>query len=139
APAHRDYEQEQGIDYATTVPAALQQGLVVNAVLCGGDGQAMAQFREVARLGGGEFFQIEQSGGMASVATPHDEELRRLQRELEGTRVYFGSAEARRSAAAAADAAMDMDGEAAAHRAAALARRREGAADLPAAASGYAR
>jgi hypothetical protein len=118
APAHRDYDQH--IDYAKTTSVARQSQLTVNAVLCGGDGAARAQFTEIAQLGGGEFFQIDQSGGMTAVKTPHDEELRRLQRELESTRLYYGRADARRRAEHARGLAMDMDGEEGASRAAAL-------------------
>lgn len=120
APAHRDYDRH--IDYGKTVPQARQQGILVNAVLCGGDTNARNQFMEISRLGGGEFFQIAQSGGMTAVVTPHDRRMRALQRKLEETRVTFGSEGERRKAESAKREVMEMDGEAAASRASALAK-----------------
>ncbi|RMG08062.1 MAG: VWA domain-containing protein [Planctomycetota bacterium] len=118
APAHRDYDQE--IDYARIVPEARQRGIVVNAVLCGNSGAARRQFVEISRLGGGEFFQIAQDGGMTAVATPYDERLRRLARELEETRVVYGSRAERKKAAERRAEVLEMDGEAAAARASAV-------------------
>jgi len=44
-------------------------------------------------LAEGRFFQVAQSGGAVTVATPFDEKLTSLARELDGTRLYYGTKE----------------------------------------------
>lgn len=132
APAHRDYDQE--LDYAKIVPAARADGVLCNVVLCGADGSARAQFQEIARLGGGEFFQIDQSGGMTAVATPYDARLQELQRELEQSRVFYGRRDERKKAEEARERVLGLEGEAAASRASAMTKAAAGA-PAPAAAA----
>jgi hypothetical protein len=129
APAHRDYDRH--LDYATIVPRARKNGILVNTVLCGNNSSARNQWQEISRLGGGEFFQIAQTGGMAKVSTPYDAKLRKIQRELEETRVSYGRAPAREKAAKAKARVLAMDGEAAAARASAVSKL---GADAPSAA-----
>ena len=118
APPHRDYDQH--IDFARIVPGARQSGILTNVVQCGQHGPTTRDFRAIASLGGGEFFQIDQGGGMTAVRTPYDEELLQLQQALEGTKLSFGSRAERARDMRAREAVMDMDGEAGAARASAM-------------------
>jgi Mg-chelatase subunit ChlD len=73
---------------------AIQKGIVVNTIRCGGSGTAEAQFREVARLADGRFDTIDQGGGVVAVATPYDADLAKLNGELMDTALYAGRREA---------------------------------------------
>jgi hypothetical protein len=91
APPHMDYQDD--VKYETTLGAARQSGIVVNSIQCGSDGTATDEWRRIASLGQGQYFQVEQSGGAVAVATPYDRKLAELSARLDGTRLYYGSAE----------------------------------------------
>jgi Mg-chelatase subunit ChlD len=123
APAHMDYPQDT--PWTTTVEDAVRKGIVVNTVRCGGDADTAAQWNAIARRGEGRFVSLEQDGGMQIVATPLDERLGELRRELASTYLPFGGKKERedslsRSRAAEAVAAA-APAPAAADRAAFLA------------------
>jgi hypothetical protein len=52
-------------------------------------------WQQIAQLGQGEYFRVEQSGGAVAVATPFDKKLAELSRSLDSTRLYYGSSEER--------------------------------------------
>jgi Mg-chelatase subunit ChlD len=89
APPHMDYEQD--VKYAVSCELAAKRGLIVNTIQCGNDTSTTPIWQEIARLAEGEFFQIEQSGGMQAISTPYDEELGELAGRLGQTMVVYGS------------------------------------------------
>ena len=89
APPHMDYDQD--IKYIESCKAAATAGITINTIQCGNESDTTPIWQEIARKAEGEFFQIEQNGGMAAVATPFDEELGRLGARLESTVVAYGS------------------------------------------------
>jgi Mg-chelatase subunit ChlD len=91
APAHMDYQDD--VKYPVTLAAAAKKGIVVNAVQCGDSGDTAREWRQVAQLGQGKYFQVEQGGSAVAIATPYDKELAELSVELDGTRLYYGSKE----------------------------------------------
>jgi Mg-chelatase subunit ChlD len=115
APPHVDYLQDR--QYPEILAAATQRGIVVNTIQCGGMPETAHTWTEIARLGGGRYFQVEQAGSAIAIATPFDTELARLSAELDSTRLYYGSDEER--------AAMDRKVEATAklHEGASIAAR----------------
>jgi len=91
APPHMDYKDD--VKYQASCEAAAKKGIIINTIQCGSMSQTTPVWQEIARLAEGEYFAIEQSGGMRAVATPYDEELGRLGVELDGTLIAYGSAE----------------------------------------------
>jgi Mg-chelatase subunit ChlD len=89
APPHMDYEQD--VKYPESCKAAAAAGITINTIQCGNEDGTRPIWQEIARKAEGEYFQIEQNGGMAAIATPYDEELSRLGTELEKTVVAYGS------------------------------------------------
>ncbi|CAN5334479.1 hypothetical protein BH24PSE2_BH24PSE2_21010 [soil metagenome] len=89
APPHRDYQDD--VPYPRTLAEAREAGIVVNTIQCGQMGDTIEPWQQIARLGQGRFFQVEQSGGAVAIATPFDRELARLSAALDGTRLYYGS------------------------------------------------
>ncbi len=90
-PPHMDYEDD--VKYPETCELAAKKGIIVNTVQCGTHGPTMPVWREIASLAEGRYFQVEQSGSAILASTPFDARLSELSRELDETRLYYGSAE----------------------------------------------
>jgi Mg-chelatase subunit ChlD len=88
APPHMDYNEVQ---YPEIVASALQKGIVINTVQCGEIPFTVEPWTQIASLGQGNFFQVEQAGGAVAYATPYDEEIAELSAKLDDTRLYYGS------------------------------------------------
>lgn len=92
APPHMDYNEMR---YPEIIAAALEKGIVVNTIQCGEMSATIEPWTQIARLGGGNYFQVEQAGGAVAYTTPFDEEIAELSAKLDGTRLYYGDDEAR--------------------------------------------
>jgi Mg-chelatase subunit ChlD len=110
APPHMDYQDD--VKYPQVVAAAKAKGIVVNTIQCGNAGDTVAPWRHIASLGGGRYFTVEQAGSAVAIATPFDAELATLAAELDGTRLYYGSAEQQRAMAAKVEATAKLNDEA---------------------------
>jgi Mg-chelatase subunit ChlD len=102
APPHMDYPND--VKYPVTLQAAARKGIIVNAIQSGQHQHTRPAWQEIAALGQGEYFQVENSGNAVAVATPFDEELSTLAAELEDTRLYFGDEETKKVQKAKLDA-----------------------------------
>jgi uncharacterized protein YegL len=118
APPHMDYADD--VKYPQTLAVAKHKGIVVNTIQSGQHAHTRPAWQQIAALGDGEYFQVENSGNAVAVATPFDEELSKLAAELEDTRLYYGDEETRAAQAAKLDAGRKLKQE---MSAAALARR----------------
>jgi Mg-chelatase subunit ChlD len=106
APPHMDYQE--GYDYRSITKIAERRGIIVNTVQCGNLDGTREVWQEIARMAEGKYAAIDQSGGMMAVASPYDEELSKLSRDLNGTYVAYGSEGGRMVAAQIAN---DRDAE----------------------------
>lgn len=93
APPHMDYEQDT--PYDRTCAAAVERGIIVNAIQCGVWDETARIWREVAALSEGEYFAIEQSGGVAVIESPFDAEIAGLNARVRGTMLDYGDPETR--------------------------------------------
>jgi len=91
APPHMDYQGE--VRYPEIVAAAKAKGIIFNTVQCGSAEATAAEWRQIASLGSGTYFQVEQAGSAVAFATPLDEEIATLSARLDDTRLYYGSGE----------------------------------------------
>ncbi|OUR64309.1 hypothetical protein A9Q79_07680 [Methylophaga sp. 42_25_T18] len=91
APAHMDYQDD--IKYPETIALAKQKGIIINTIQAGQDAATTANWQQVASLGNGDYFQVEQSGSAIAIATPFDKKLAELSKKLDDTRLYFGNKE----------------------------------------------
>jgi hypothetical protein len=89
APPHMDYQD--GFDYRRHAREAIQRGIAVETIECGGDPETARVWIEIASLAQGHFARIDSNGGMPARVTPADAELARLNRELVSTVVSYGS------------------------------------------------
>jgi len=120
APPHMDYQDD--VKYPVTVKVAQSKGILINTIQCGLDGNTKNQWQQIAQLGGGDYFQVEQAGSAVAVVTPYDKRLAEISKEIEDTRLYFGDKAAKakqRIKTAATDKLRSMASESA------LARRAE--------------
>ncbi|MGH8566613.1 MAG: vWA domain-containing protein [Gammaproteobacteria bacterium] len=90
APPHMDYQDD--VKYTDTLKAANGRGIVVNTIQCGADPMTTPVWQDIAQRAEGRYFQVEQGGSAVAVATPYDAELAGLSREMEKTRLSYGTA-----------------------------------------------
>jgi Mg-chelatase subunit ChlD len=93
APPHMDYQDEQ--QYPQIIADARQRGIVINTIQAGASTSTGREWRRIASLAGGEYFQVDTTGSAVAVATPYDEKLARLSEEFDATRLYYGDPETR--------------------------------------------
>jgi Mg-chelatase subunit ChlD len=88
APPHMDYNE---VRYPEIVASAKEKGIVINTIQCGETPTTVAPWTQIASLGQGEFFQVEQAGGAVAFTTPFDKEIANLSAKLDDTRLYYGT------------------------------------------------
>ncbi len=67
-------------------------GVVVNAIYAGDKNQGVTErWQEVAQYGGGCYLAIDMREGTLQVATPHDQELELLNKQLNATYLSYGA------------------------------------------------
>jgi hypothetical protein len=91
APPHMDYPND--VKYPVTLRAAKAKGIVVNAIQSGQMGSTTPAWQQIARLGNGNYFQVENSGNAVAIATPFDEKIAKLSASMDDTRLYYGTGE----------------------------------------------
>jgi hypothetical protein len=90
APPHMDYQQDR--KYPEVIREAVAKGIVVNTVQAGGMRSTEKVWREMARLGHGDYHAIPQDGGqVVIVVTPFDDRIREIQIRLNKTVIPYGS------------------------------------------------
>lgn len=89
APPHMDYQDD--VKYPVSIQAAVNKGILVNTIQCGNDQRTRAQWKTVASLGQGTFFNVAQNGNAVALSTPYDKELATLSSKMDRTRLYYGS------------------------------------------------
>ena len=116
APPHMDYGDD--VKYPVTCKKACENGIIVNTIQCGGDGECQKHWKEICKLAEGSYAQIAQSGGVVAVATPFDKDLADINAELARTTLVYGKRDMREKGEAKARAAAALPAPAAADRAA---------------------
>jgi Mg-chelatase subunit ChlD len=98
APPHMDYAN--GPKYPELCKTAAKKDLIINTVQCGSITETTPIWKEIAKMSEGSYAAIAQSGNMAVVATPMDEELAKLNKRMGSTLIPYGDAEVRREVTA---------------------------------------
>ena len=65
----------------------------MNTIQCGNMRETVKPWQEIASLGHGRYFTVDQAGSAVAVATPFDDKIATLSAELDSTRLYYGSDE----------------------------------------------
>src|SRR5262245_20600934 len=95
APPHMDYKDD--VKYPESCKLAAAEGIIINTVLCGNDGEAKRVWQEVCGKAGGAFVQIAQDGGVQAIDTPFDMELAAINGKLLKTCICWGEEMDRKS------------------------------------------
>ena len=89
APPHMDYQDD--VKYPTTIKLAKSKGIVINAIQCGQNPATTRKWQQIASLSQGDFFNVAQDGSAVAVATPFDDAIAKLSKQVDDTRMFFGS------------------------------------------------
>jgi hypothetical protein len=89
APPHMDYQND--VKYPQTLKVANAMGIVVNTIHAGNSLPTRQAWIRIAQAGLGQYAQVAQDGNAIAINTPFDEKLARLSKELDDTRLYYGS------------------------------------------------
>jgi Mg-chelatase subunit ChlD len=98
APPHMDYAD--GPKYPELCRLAAKKDLIINTVQCGSVAATTPIWKEIAKSSEGSYAAIAQSGGVAVIATPMDDELAKLNKKIGETLIPYGDADLRRDVAA---------------------------------------
>ena len=98
APPHMDYAD--GPKYPELCRLAAKKDLIINTVQCGSVAATTPIWKEIAKSSEGSYAAIAQSGGVAVIATPMDDELAKLNKKIGETLIPYGDADVRREVAA---------------------------------------
>jgi len=93
SPPHMDYANET--QYPASCRKAARRDIVINTIQCGSNGETTPIWKKIAILAEGRFFRVEQSGASIIAETPFDAQLADLSRQLDNTRVFYGSRDKR--------------------------------------------
>jgi hypothetical protein len=115
-PPHMDYDD--GFHYREICQEAVVHDIIVNTIQCGEYHETSPIWKNIAKLGEGEYAAIAQEGGMSFIETPYDEELSGMNILLEETVVPYGTAEKRKTYEDRRDKVSSMAPSMAAERAA---------------------
>ena len=88
SPPHMDYDERK---YPETAGLAAEQGIIINAILCGDNAQTEGHWRKIASLAQGRYFTVGQHGDAVAIDTPYDRRIAELSAEIDDTRLYYGS------------------------------------------------
>ncbi|GGI57392.1 vWA domain-containing protein [Winogradskyella haliclonae] len=93
-PPHMDYQDD--VKYSESCKLAAKKGITINTIKLGNDClEAIPHFRNMASCTNGEFLRLDQNAQDYVIATPYDFEINNLSRNIDNTRMYYGSLEER--------------------------------------------
>ena len=72
------------------LPRRSKAGIIVNTIECGPAEDTRLAWQKISQRGEGQFFQIEQNGGVQAIATPYDAELSKLGGKMGATYYAYG-------------------------------------------------
>ncbi len=107
APPQMNYADD--VKYPVTLAEAARRGIVVNTIQAGDNGATRGIWQEIAAKGQGASLKVGMQGDAIAVATPFDEEIARLSREIDATRMFYGTPETQFAMARKAETGAELD------------------------------
>ena len=86
-PPHMDNQDD--VKYPDALREVRAKGIVVNAIQCGQAGDTTTEWQQIAKLGAGRYFEVEQAGNAVAIATSFDEKIASLSKKLYAMRLYY--------------------------------------------------
>lgn len=90
-PPHMDYRDD--VKYPESCKLAKEKDIIINTILMGSDGLTMKIWKEIAKCAQGEYMQINMDANNLAITTPYDDRIADVSSQIDGTRLYYGSAE----------------------------------------------
>jgi Mg-chelatase subunit ChlD len=122
---HMDYQDD--VKYPETCRLANERGILINTLQCGRLSGTEQAWREIASLTNGTYGAILQDGGSIKIETPYDQEIIRLNLQLDSTIILYGSKAEQASAAKNKSVLASLSSEAMADRSSYLGKGEAGA------------
>jgi Mg-chelatase subunit ChlD len=122
---HMDYQDD--VKYPETCRIASDRGILINTLQCGRLAGTEQIWREIASRTNGTYSAILQDGGSIRIDTPYDQEITRLNVQLDTTIILYGSKAEQAHAASNSARLASMAAEAVADRSSYLAKSEAGA------------
>ncbi len=93
-PPHMDYQDD--VKYTESCKLAAKKGITINTIKLGNScTEAIAHFKNMASCTNGEYLRLDQNAQDYVIATPYDDDINRLSRNIDDTRMYYGTASER--------------------------------------------
>lgn len=122
---HMDYQDD--VKYPETCRLANERGILINTLQCGRLNGTEQAWREIASLTNGTYGAILQDGGSIKIETPYDQDIIRLNIQLDSTIILYGSKAEQASAAKNKSVLASLSPEATADRSSYLGKGEAGA------------
>lgn len=79
------------VDYKISCKAAIENGIIVNTIHCGGEKQGVdGKWKDGAVLADGKFLNIDQNRQIVYIEAPQDDEISKLNEQLNKTYIAYG-------------------------------------------------
>ncbi|WP_040282015.1 vWA domain-containing protein [Psychroserpens damuponensis] len=89
-PPHMDYQDD--VKYTESCKLAAEKGIIINTIKLGKScEEAIPHFRAMSQCTNGEFLMLDQDAKDYVIATPFDQEINELSKEIDNTRMYYGT------------------------------------------------
>ncbi|RNC87286.1 MAG: VWA domain-containing protein [Winogradskyella sp.] len=89
-PPHMDYQDD--VKYTKSCRLAAEKGITINTIKLGNAcREAIPHFKNMASCTNGEFLMLDQDAQDYAIATPYDDDINRLSRNIDDTRMYYGT------------------------------------------------
>ncbi|MCL5127910.1 vWA domain-containing protein [Algibacter sp. L4_22] len=89
-PPHMDYKDD--ILYSESCKKAAEKGIIINTIKLGnGCEEAIYHFKKMAECTNGEFLKLDQDATDYSIATPYDSEINNISKDIDASRIYYGT------------------------------------------------
>jgi Mg-chelatase subunit ChlD len=122
---HMDYQDD--VKYPETCRLANERGILINTLQCGRLSGTEQAWREIASLTNGTYGAILQDGGTIKIETPYDQDIIKLNLQLDSTIILYGSKAEQASAAKNKSVLASLSSEAMADRSSYLGKGEAGA------------
>ncbi len=85
---------DQGkVSFKSSCKEAIKDGIIINTIFCGDMNEGIStKWKEGADLADGAYMYINQNETVAAIPSPWDDEIMKLNNELNGTYIYYGTA-----------------------------------------------
>ena len=89
-PPHMDYKND--VLYTQSCKEANEKGIVINTIKLGRScRQAIYHFSEIAKCAQGKYLNLDQNATDYSITTPYDDQINEISKEIDDSRIYYGT------------------------------------------------